>query len=551
MLNGVRFRPAAEADFEALHDLSVRTMRPHLERIGRWDPERRRRNARKAFDAGGIRVIECDGAMLGCVGFRRHGDHAEITAFFLEPHCQSQGLGGAILRALVSEAAGLPVHLEVLKHSPAMRFYERAGFVRTAEQPYDWLYILPARPEFHRPMPALAERLKDVTVSPIVAMSTRARVLKAEGHQVISLAVGEPDFPTPPHAVEAAHQAALRGETKYPAQDGGPALKKAIQAKFKRENDLDYALDEICVCNGGKQVLMNAFLATLTPGDEVVIPVPFWASYAEMVKLAGGVPVFVHCPQNNGFKLRPEDLDAAVTPKTKMVMLNFPNNPTGAACSRDEMKALGEVLVKHEHVWVLTDDMYEHLVFDGFEFCTVAQVEPRLKDRTITCNGVSKTYAMTGWRVGYAGGPKQVIKAMVNMQGQVTSGVSGITQAAAVAALEGPQDLVRERAEVYRDRRDLVVEMLNQAPGLVCHKPEGAFYVYPNVAGCLGKTTAGGRKIETDADFAMALLEEKLVAAVHGGAYGMSPYLRISYATDTESLREACTRIQDFCKGLA
>jgi aspartate aminotransferase len=399
-------------------------------------------------------------------------------------------------------------------------------------------------------MPALAERLKDVTVSPIVAMSTRARSLKAEGRQVISLAVGEPDFPTPPHAVEAAHQAALRGDTKYPAQDGNPALKKAIQAKFRRENELDYALDEICVCNGGKQVLMNAFLATLSPGDEVVIPVPFWASYAEMVKLAGGVPVFVSCPQNNDFKLRPEDLDAAITPRTKMVMLNFPNNPTGAACSRDDMKALGEVLLKHEHVWVLTDDMYEHLVFDAFEFCTVAQVEPRLKDRTITVNGVSKTYAMTGWRLGYAGGPKAVIKAMVNMQGQVSSGVNTISQAAALAALEGPQELVKERAEVYRARRDLVVEMLNQAPGIVCHKPEGAFYVYPNVAGCLGKTSPGGRKIDTDADFAMALLEEKLVAAVHGGAYGMSPYLRISYATDTESLREACTRIQDFCKSL-
>jgi aspartate aminotransferase len=399
-------------------------------------------------------------------------------------------------------------------------------------------------------MPALAERLKDVTVSPIVAMSTRARSLKAEGRQVISLAVGEPDFPTPPHAVEAAHQAALRGDTKYPAQDGNPALKKAIQAKFRRENELDYALDEICVCNGGKQVLMNAFLATLSPGDEVVIPVPFWASYAEMVKLAGGIPVFVSCPQNNDFKLRPEDLDAAITPRTKMVMLNFPNNPTGAACSRDDMKALGEVLLKHEHVWVLTDDMYEHLVFDAFEFCTVAQVEPRLKDRTITVNGVSKTYAMTGWRLGYAGGPKAVIKAMVNMQGQVSSGVNTISQAAALAALEGPQELVKERAEVYRARRDLVVEMLNQAPGIVCHKPEGAFYVYPNVAGCLGKTSPGGRKIDTDADFAMALLEEKLVAAVHGGAYGMSPYLRISYATDTESLREACTRIQDFCKSL-
>jgi aspartate aminotransferase len=399
-------------------------------------------------------------------------------------------------------------------------------------------------------MPALAERLKEVTVSPIVAMSTRARALKAEGRQVISLAVGEPDFPTPPHAVEAAHAAALRGDTKYPAQDGSPALKKAIQAKFRRENGLDYALDEICVCNGGKQVLMNAFLATLSPGDEVVIPVPFWASYAEMVKLAGGVPVFVHCPQNNGFKLRPEDLDSVITQRTKMVMLNFPNNPTGAACSRAEMQALAEVLLRHEHVWVLTDDMYEHLVFDGFEFCTVAQVEPRLKDRTITVNGVSKTYAMTGWRLGYAGGPKAAIKAMVNMQGQVSSGVNTISQAAALAALEGPQELVKERAEVYRARRDLVVEMLNQAPGIVCHKPEGAFYVYPNIAGCLGKTSAGGRQIGTDADFAMALLEEKLVAAVQGGAYGMSPYLRISYATDTESLREACTRIQDFCKSL-
>ncbi|WP_237180912.1 pyridoxal phosphate-dependent aminotransferase [Roseomonas haemaphysalidis] len=400
-------------------------------------------------------------------------------------------------------------------------------------------------------MPALAERLKDVTVSPIVAMSSRARVLKAEGKDVISLAVGEPDFPTPPHAVEAAHQAALAGDTKYPAQDGGVPLKKAIQAKFKRENNLDYALDEICVCNGGKQVLMNALLATVSPGDEVLIPVPYWASYGEMVKLAGGTPTFVNCPQNNGFKLRPEDLEAAITPRTKMLMLNFPNNPTGAACSREEMQAIADVMLRHPDVWVLTDDMYEHLVFDGFGFCTIAEVEPRLKDRVITVNGVSKTYAMTGWRLGYAGGPKALIKAMVNMQGQVTSGVSTISQAAAVAALTGPQELVRERAEVYRARRDLVVELLNQAPGLTCAKPEGAFYVYPNVAGCLGKTTAGGRRIETDADFALALLEEKLVATVHGAAYGMSPYLRISYATDTASLREACARIRDFCGSLS
>jgi aspartate aminotransferase len=551
MLDGIRFRPAAEADFEALHDLSVRTLRPHLERIGRWDPERRRRNARRAFEAGSQRIVERDGAMIGCVGFCRHETHIEINGFFLEPAVQGQGLGSAILRALMAEAGGLPVHLEVLKQSPAARLYERAGFVRAAEQDYDWLYILPAPPETTRPMPALAERLKDVSVSPIVAMSSRARVLKAEGHDVISLAVGEPDFPTPPHAVEAAHQAALRGDTKYPAQDGGVPLKKAIQAKFRRENNLDYALDEICVCNGGKQVLMNALLATISPGDEVLIPVPYWASYGEMVKLAGGTPTFVNCPQNNGFKLRPEDLEAAITPRTKMLMLNFPNNPTGAACSREEMQAIADVMLRHPDIWVLTDDMYEHLVFDGFGFCTIAEVEPRLKDRVLTCNGVSKTYAMTGWRLGYAGGPKALIKAMVNMQGQVTSGVSTISQAAALAALEGPQDLVRERAEVYRARRDLVVELLNQAPGVTCAKPEGAFYVYPNIAGCLGKTSAGGRRIETDADFALALLEEKLVAAVHGGAYGMSPYLRISYATDTESLREACARIRDFCGGLA
>jgi len=552
----IRFRPAAEADFAWYLDLSIRTLRDQLEALGRWDPVRRRTRARASFDTGELRVIERAGQRLGTVALGIQDDHAEIHSFYLEPALQGQGTGGAILRLLLAEAAALrparPVRLEVLKRSPAARLYERAGFVRAAEQDYDWLYILPlSRPESNPAMPALAERLKDVTVSPIVAMSTRARVLKAEGKQVISLAVGEPDFPTPPHAVEAAHQAALRGETKYPAQDGGVPLKTAIQAKFKRENNLDYALDEICVCNGGKQVLMNAFLATISPGDEVLIPVPYWASYGEMVKLAGGKPVFVNCPQNNGFKLRPEDLDAAITPQTKMLMLNFPNNPTGAGCSREEMQALAAVMLKHPHVWILTDDMYEHLVFDGFKFCTIAEVEPRLKDRVITANGVSKTYAMTGWRVGYAGGPKAVIKAMVNMQGQVTSGVSGITQAAALAALEGPQELVAERAAIYAQRRDLVVEMLNQAPGIVCHKPEGAFYVYPNIASCLGKTTAGGRAIETDADFALALLEEKLVATVHGGAYGMSPYLRISYATDTESLREACTRIQDFCKGLS
>jgi aspartate aminotransferase len=400
-------------------------------------------------------------------------------------------------------------------------------------------------------MPALAERLNRVSISASVIMTIKARELAAQGIKVISLASGEPDFPSPPHAIEAAHQAALAGDTKYPPQDGTKRLKEAVQRKFKRDNNLDYALDEIMVTNGGKQSIFNAFMATVDPGDEVLIPAPYWVSYAEMAKVAGGVPVTINCPQNNGFKLRPEDLDAAITPKTKWVMLNFPNNPTGAACSRAEMQAIAAVLMKHPHVWIMTDDMYEHLIYDGFEFCTIADVEPRLKDRTLTVNGASKTYAMTGWRVGFCGGPKALIKGMMNMQGQATAGVSTISQAAVAAALDGPQDLVRERAEEYRQRRDLVVEMLNAAPGISCHKPEGAFYVFPNIAGCIGKTSKGGRKIETDTDFAMALLEEKYVATVQGTAYGMSPYLRISYATNTENLREACGRIQEFCRELS
>ena len=400
-------------------------------------------------------------------------------------------------------------------------------------------------------MPALASRLKEIAPAASVVMTQKARELAAQGIKVISLAVGEPDFATPRHAIEAAYKAALAGDTKYPAQDGARALKEAIQRKFKRENGLDYALDEIMVANGGKQVIMNAMLASCDPGDEVIIPAPYWISYADMAKLAGGVPVPVACPQNNGFRLRPEDLEAAITPKTKWLLLNFPSNPTGAACSRAEMQALADVLLRHPHVWVLTDDMYEHLVYDDFEFCTIAEVEPRLKDRVLTVNGVSKTYAMTGWRIGFCGGPRDLIKAMVNMQGQLTAGVSTVGQAAAAAALDGPQDLVKERAAIYKARRDMVVEMLNAAPGVVCHKPEGAFYVFPNIAGCLGKVSAGGRRIATDADFALALIEEKHVAVVHGAAYGMSPYLRISYATETESLREACARIQEFCRGLS
>ncbi len=399
-------------------------------------------------------------------------------------------------------------------------------------------------------MPALAERLKHVAVSASVVMTVKGRELAAKGVKVISLASGEPDFPTPPHAIEAAHQAALRGDTKYPPQDGTRALKEAVQRKFRRDNNLDYALDEILVGNGGKQLIHSAMMASCDPGDEVVIPSPYWISYAEIAKIPGAVPVLVNCPQNNGFRLRPEDLDAAITPRTKWVMLNFPNNPTGAACTREQMKAIAEVLLKHPHVWVLSDDMYEHMVYDGFEFCTIAEVEPRLKERTLTVNGASKTYAMTGWRIGFCGGPKALIKGMLTMQGQATAGVSTIGQAAAAAALDGPQDLIRERQAIYKERRDLVVDMLNQAEGITCHKPEGAFYVFPNIAGCLGKTSKGGRRIETDTDFALALLEEKHVATVQGAAYGMSPYLRISYATDTASLREACARIQEFCREL-
>ncbi|WP_114375444.1 pyridoxal phosphate-dependent aminotransferase [Elioraea thermophila] len=399
-------------------------------------------------------------------------------------------------------------------------------------------------------MPALAARLADVAVSASVTMTVRARALRAAGHRVISLAIGEPDFDTPAHAIEAAHRAALAGDTHYPPQDGTPALKEAIRRKFARDNGLDYALDEIMVANGGKQIIANAFLATIDPGDEVLIPAPYWISYADQAKFAGGVPRFVACPQNNGFRLRAEDLAAAITPRTKWVVLNSPNNPSGAALGEEDLRAIAEVVRRHPHVWVLSDDIYEHLIYDGFRFATLAQVAPDLRDRVLTVNGASKAYAMTGWRIGFCGGPRALIKAMVNVQGQLTSGVCTVAQAAAAAALDGPQDVLGERAELYRRRRDLVVAMLNEAPGLSCHRPEGAFYVYPSVAGLIGRTTPAGRRLETDLDVAMALLEEAHVAVVHGGAYGMSPYVRISYATDEESLREACARIADWCARL-
>ena len=399
-------------------------------------------------------------------------------------------------------------------------------------------------------MPGLADRLRSVKVSASAAMTDKAVELRAQGVQIVSLSSGEPDFPTPQHAIDAAHRAALAGDTKYPAQPGTAALRAAVQRKFKRENNLEYALDEILIANGGKQIIFNALLATCNDCDEVVIPAPGWITYADIALLAGAKPVPVPCPENNHFKLRAEDLDKAITPNTKWLILSFPNNPTGAACSSTELRVIADVLLKHPHVWILTDDIYEHLVYDGFEFYTIAEVEPALKDRVLTVNGASKAYAMTGWRVGYCGGPKDLIAAMNNVHGQATGGICTLSQAAAVAVLDGPQDFLRERADVYRQRRDLVVELLNGIPGITCHTPEGAFYVFPNIAGCIGKTTREGRRIATDTDFVSALLEEQHVAAVQGSAYGMSPYFRISYATDTETLKEGCRRISHFCEGL-
>ncbi len=399
-------------------------------------------------------------------------------------------------------------------------------------------------------MPTLAKRLDRAPVAPTVAMTIKARAMRARGIEVIALTIGEPDFDSPRHAIEAGYQAALRGDTKYPPQDGQPTLKQAIQRKFSRDAGLDYALDEITVSNGGKGVIFNALMATVDDGDEVIIPAPYWGAYPLMTRVVGGEPIIVNCPQNNGFKLRPDDLDAAITPRTKWLVLNSPNNPTGAAYTHAELAALGEVLLRHPYVWVMSDDMYEHLVFDGFQHATMAAVEPRLRDRVLTVSGVSKTYAMTGWRIGFAAGPTPLVRAMVNMQGQVAAGVSTVGQAAAAAALDGPQDEVPRMAVAYRRRRDLVVDALNAAPGVVCHRPEGAFYVYPNIAGCLGRTTPAGVVLHTDEDFALALLEEQHVALVHGAAFGMSPYVRISYATDEASLIEACRRIGVFCTSL-
>ena len=399
-------------------------------------------------------------------------------------------------------------------------------------------------------MSFLAERLSRIKPSPTIAVTQKARELKAAGRDVIGLGAGEPDFDTPDNIKEAAIAAIRRGETKYTAVDGTPELKAAIVAKFRRDNDLDYKPEQITVGTGGKQVLFNAMVATLDPGDEVIIPAPYWVSYPDMTLLAGGMPVVVPCSENNRFKLQSEDLAAAITDRTKWIILNSPSNPSGAAYSRAEMQAITDVIKGHPQVRVMTDDIYEHLVYDDYQFVTAAQVEPDLYERTLTINGVSKAYCMTGWRIGFAGGPADLIKAMAKVQSQSTSNPSSVSQAAAVEALNGPQDFIAAHNEVFKARRDLVAGKLNECPGLTCQTPEGAFYVYPSCAGTIGKSTPDGKIIESDTDFVGYLLESEGVAAVQGEAFGHSPYFRISYATATEALEEACRRIKRACEAL-
>ena len=399
-------------------------------------------------------------------------------------------------------------------------------------------------------MAFLSDTLARVKPSPTIAVTNKARELANSGRDIIGLGAGEPDFDTPQNIKDAATRAIAAGRTKYTAVDGIPELKAAICAKFLRENHLTYTPAQVSVGTGGKQILYNALMATLNPGDEVIIPAPYWVSYPDMVMLAGGTPVPVVAGIDTDFKLTPAQLEAAITPRTKWFIFNSPSNPTGAGYTRAELKALTDVLMRHPHVWVMSDDMYEHLVFDDFEFCSPAEVEPGLYDRTLTCNGVSKAYAMTGWRIGYAAGPVALIKAMGTIQSQSTSNPSSVSQYAALEALTGPQDFLAENRIVFQRRRDLVVSMLNAAKGITCPKPEGAFYVYPDISGCIGKTTASGKVITNDEVFADALLEETGVAVVFGAAFGLSPNFRVSYATSDAILAEACTRIQTFCAGL-
>ncbi|WP_410218571.1 pyridoxal phosphate-dependent aminotransferase [Paracoccus sp. (in: a-proteobacteria)] len=398
-------------------------------------------------------------------------------------------------------------------------------------------------------MAFVSDRLARIKPSPTIAMTGRAAELRAEGHDIISLSAGEPDFDTPLHVREAAKAAIDAGHTRYTAVDGTPTLKQAIADKFARENGLHYRLSQITVGTGGKQILFNALMATLDEGDEVIVPAPYWVSYPDMVLLAGGRPVVVECDQASGFRLSPEALEKAITPRTKWLILNSPSNPSGAGYDRASMQALCDVLLRHPQVWVLADDIYEHLVFDSFRFCTPAQVEPRLKDRVLTMNGVSKSYAMTGWRIGYGAGPEILIRTMAKLQSQSTSNPCSVSQYAAEAALQGPQDYVRDSRAVFQRRRDLVVAGLNTCPGLDCPVPQGAFYVYPSMAGLIGRTSAKGRRIDSDEEFANALLDEEGVAVVFGAAFGLSPHFRISYAAADEVLEEAVTRIRRFCEG--
>jgi aspartate aminotransferase len=399
-------------------------------------------------------------------------------------------------------------------------------------------------------MAFIADRLSRIKPSPTVAVSNKATELKAAGADVIGLGAGEPDFDTPEHIKQAAAEAMAAGKTKYAPVAGIPELRRAICDKLKRDNGLTYTPDQISVGCGGKQTIYNAMMATLNPGDEVIIPAPYWVSYPDITLLAEGELVIIDCPESANFKLTPDMLEAAITPNTKWLMLNSPSNPTGAAYTRADLAALGEVLKKHPHVWVMTDDMYEFIIYDDFEFTTIAQVVPELYDRTLTLNGLSKAYCMTGWRVGYAAGPVELIKAMNKIQSQSTTSTSTISQWASVAALDGDHSFIAEHNEVFKERRDLVVSMLNQASGLTCATPEGAFYVYPSCAGLMGKKTTEGKVIDSDEDFVTYLLESEGVAAVHGEAFGLSPYFRISYATSTEALEDACQRIQRACAAL-
>jgi aspartate aminotransferase len=399
-------------------------------------------------------------------------------------------------------------------------------------------------------MAFLADSLARIKPSATIAVSDKARTLKAAGRDIIGLGAGEPDFDTPDNIKEAAIRAIREGKTKYTAVDGIPELKAAIVAKYKRTNNLDYRPEEISVGAGAKQVLYNALMATLNPGDEVIIPAPYWVSYPEIVALAGAIPVIVGTSMDGGFKLSPQALEAAITPKTKWLILNSPSNPSGAAYGHVEMKALTDVLLRHDHVWVLTDDIYEHIIYDNFDFTTPAEVEPAIKARTLTLNGVSKAYSMTGWRIGFGAAPAMLVKAMAKLQSQSTTNPSSISQWAAVEALNGPQDMIARNAEIFRQRRDLIVSMLNQASGISCPRPEGAFYVFPSCEGTIGKTSIGGAKIGSDEDFVTALLEEEGVAVVQGSAFGLAPFFRVSYATSNEALEEAGHRIQRFCAGL-